>query len=108
MSEKDYWREAFMCAIEEVGLFDLCSKEDFDKGGESIRQSAENQSIAFGWDCIPDPRIAEREAEETRRKREVAEEEKRTELFRKAYAARLGVEPHRLYVNNGDIFVSRT
>lgn len=46
----DYWAEAAAYAIEEVGKFDQFTSEDFAAIGKSLLISAENQSMAFGWD----------------------------------------------------------
>lgn len=50
-----YWREALECALDEIGAFDKLTKEEIAAVAASLEVSAECQSMAFGYDCIPNP-----------------------------------------------------
>lgn len=58
MSGNDYWREAFMTALEDAGV-DFPDSEAIDRGARSLMIAHDQVGMAFGYDCIPDPRETE-------------------------------------------------
>lgn len=72
---KDYWREALMDSLENVGI--IITFEQADKAADSLVIWAENSSQAFGSDSIPNPHQTEVErlTKELRKAREQHEEQ---------------------------------
>ena len=64
-----YWREALECALDEIGASDKLTKEEIAAVAASLEASAECQSMAFGYDCIPNPQTLE--IEELKRKLDI-------------------------------------
>lgn len=51
-----YWKEAVQIAFDEVGVsMDIISDDDWDRVAGSLQISAEQEGMAFGYDCIPNP-----------------------------------------------------
>lgn len=55
----DYWREAAMCALEEHIDLERFQPGEWDSIAKSLAGSAEHVGMAFGEDCIPNPRDTE-------------------------------------------------
>lgn len=54
----DYWREAFMAALEEAEI-PFPSDEKLKLGADVLEGAHENFGTAHGYDCIPNPQTGE-------------------------------------------------
>lgn len=85
---QNYWKEALACALDELGLYHALTPEQYDAAAKSLMFAAEQQSMAFGHDCIPDPR----DEVEAKLKAKIVSAENETQLwksnFRKNVAMR--------------------
>lgn len=76
-AQAEYWREAVMYAFEGIDRFDVIkamTKEQLDEIGEALATSADNQSMAFGWDVASSNRSAELRREEDDLRKELQRE----------------------------------
>lgn len=99
----DYWDDALGCALEAVGKFEALTRDERRQVAESLATSAENQSMAFGHDCIPNPKDSEIASLKTQHEREIAEWEAADLAYRTSVARRRGVEPNDVYIRNGRV-----
>ena len=102
----DYWREAGMNLLEELGFFDAASKDDFDRAGDLLEGWAENQSMAFGHHCIPNPKDAEIAEVKRTHAREMKEANADIARLKENVGRRYGIDPQRISVGDGRIFYS--
>lgn len=65
-----YWEEAVEISLDEEWI--TATKEQIKRIACGMQSAAENQSQAFGWDCIPNP--VELELKETKRKLSIEQE----------------------------------
>lgn len=73
MSDIEYWKECLMGAAEECEL--ILTDIQADYIADCISRGHENYSMAFGYDCIPNPIVSEAE----RKLRILEEREKQRE-----------------------------
>ena len=102
----DYWREAGMNLLEELGFFGAASNADFDTAGELLEGWAENQSMAFGYDSIPNPRDAEIEGIKRAHEREMKEASANIDRLKENVGRRYGVNPRYISVSDGRLYHS--
>ena len=57
MSSIEYWRECVGIALDEAGL--VATKEQIELIADAVCVSHDNYGMAFGHECIPDPRSEE-------------------------------------------------
>ncbi len=86
----EYWREALCCSLDEAGVTTLTS-EQLDSVTNGLLGSRENESMAFGRDCIPNPMRAEVTDLESKVKRLEQEHDARERAWSKAVAGKLRV-----------------
>ena len=65
----EYWIEAVECACYEAGV--SLTKEQATQIAGSMQMSHENQGMAFGHDCIPNPLSTELDNERRKKKDEL-------------------------------------
>ena len=106
MNKRDYWREAGMELLEELGFFDAASKADFDNAAEILEGYADNQSMAFGYHCIPNPKDAEIAEIKATHKREIKEASADIERLKENVGRRYGIDPKHISVTDGRMFYS--
>ena len=101
----DYWKEALDCSLDALGLTLEATSEQRNAVAKDLLRAHEMWSEASGEINIPNP-----QKEETRSPkehlREVKELELQREIFRNAYADKIGLHPserHRVALNNGCI-----
>lgn len=70
----EYWTDAIEAALSDIGKDGLLSREELETVGGSLAGSAENQSIAFGWDVASANLDAAREREKDDLRKEVRRE----------------------------------
>lgn len=87
----DYWKEAVSSSLEENSLLHLVSDEALDAIAKDMINSAECQSMAFGYDCIPSPAKAERSVKEKSLEGRIKELENEILCYRQSVATRRGV-----------------
>lgn len=103
----DVLAEAF-CRIDKWDLWNSLTEAEQKELGADVAGNAENYGTYSGQDCIPDPREAEIDRLKAQHKRDLTEVEAQAELFRRSVARHNGVDQSRIYINNGEIYVSRT
>ena len=100
MNKVDYWIEALEFALEDVDRTGAFSTDEIRTLAESLEGSAEQQGMAFGYDAIPNPLIAEIEKLKAAHELEIEQLEKRDYIFRKNVADR-----HGPYVSVNDVHI---
>jgi len=65
----EYWREALLCALEEMGM-PFPSDEHLKLGVNVLDGAHKNHGMAHGYDCIPNPQTTEIEKLSKELKRE--------------------------------------
>ena len=107
----EYWIEALDYALDDAGVFDVVDKTQRERIAKSLITSAENVSMAMGYDAIPS-RKTYYEEDVAGMKREFARQIKDLEAannaFRKNIGERCGVESHRVVAQDGYVEISRT
>lgn len=63
----NYWKECLESSFSEAGI--IATEEQINMVARDVEISHENYSIAFGYDCIPNP--IKLELEETKRKLDI-------------------------------------
>lgn len=98
-----YWREAAEYALDAVGV--EVTAEQLDAIGKSLEISAENQGLATGAHCIPNPLASDIRALEARHQAEINEWKESDRVFRENIAARCGshIEARQVIVHNGRV-----
>lgn len=87
----DYWKEAVSSSLEENNLLHLVSDEVLKAIAKDMINSAECQSMAFGYDCIPNPAKVEKTAKEKSLEAEIKRLENEILCYRQSVATRRGV-----------------
>jgi transposase len=100
MSNLAYWQEALDCALDESGASNALTPEQRKSVAEFLRTSAEMESECSGSLCIPNPMIAEMEAQKKRFEKELAEAERRDDIYRKNIAKRYGVGREQVHIES--------
>jgi len=85
----EYWIEAVECACDEAGV--SLTKEQATQIAGSMQVSHENQGMAFGRDCIPNPLSTELDNERRKKKDELKAAEAREDALKKNIASRYNV-----------------
>jgi hypothetical protein len=63
-AREEYWAEAVGLALDDMGKWSLFAPEEIKELGRALAVSADNQSIAFGWDIASGNLAAARRREE--------------------------------------------
>lgn len=105
---EDYWVEALECSLDAHGFPNAICKELITAIAKDIRIAHEMHSEASGEININNPLRQELRNLEKRKDAEIAEVKNREVIYETCLAGLIGVEPRRLYINHGDVCVSRT
>ncbi len=108
MSKLSYWQESLESSLDANGAWNLLSKEQITLIAKDLVMSHEMYSEYSGEMNIPHPLNEELRKSEERYQRDLKDGEKREDLWKTAFANKLGVEKRRLHINHGDIELSRT
>lgn len=103
----DYWLEALEIALDDEGLLDAIPKKARENIAGSLEISHENYGMAHGHDAIPNPRDADIERLKAAHKREIEEFEALDAAYRKGIGRLKNVDPRRIYVDRGEVMISR-
>lgn len=98
MSVSDYYLEAIHCGAEAAGL-DL-TDEQAKSISESVMGAMENESLAFGRDCIPNPLESEIKQIKAAHQRDLAAQEKRIDAAKEVLGRKLKLDPKHLSVGS--------
>jgi rRNA-processing protein FCF1 len=101
----DYWTEVLGISLDENGV--ILTKEQRIAIAKDLMRAAEMESEASGALCIPNPLKAELDEVARNYKEDVRRAEEREAIFRRAYARVCGYDEKRIYLNHGEIFISR-
>jgi len=93
-----YWKEAVSSSFEEnyLPLVDSI----IENVAKDMIISAEQQSMAFGYDCIPNPAKADKSAEIKRLEDRIKELENDILCYRQSVASRRGVPLEQVHLDN--------
>lgn len=103
-----YWLEAVGQALCEAGCWDTTTEEQRNILAREMKFAAEMEGEATGRYCIPNPLETEIRRLKDVHARQLAEAEKIAEIWKLEGCRVAKVDPHRAYINNGDVYVSRT
>ncbi len=103
----DYWKEALECSLHEAGASGVLSDDVVDLVAQGLVGSAENQSMAFGHDCAPNPVNAEIANLKRLREADQKEHEARIAAHRKTLANFARCDVSRVVEVNGGVYVER-
>lgn len=93
----DYWKEAVSSSFEENDL--PLTDAIIENVAKDMINSAECQSMAFGYDCIPNPAKAEKSAEIKRLEAKIKELEHEIQCYRQSVATRRGVPIEQVHID---------
>jgi len=96
----NYWIEAVECALEDANKLNMFSNDDIKTLAENISISAEQESMAFGTEHIPNPLETEIQNMKSKHKKEIEQYNHREFIFRKNVSDR-----HGPYVDPGDVYI---
>lgn len=98
----DYWKEAVSSSFEENGL--PLTDAIIENVAKDMINSAECQSMAFGYDCIPNPAKAEKSAEIKNLESKIKDLEHEIHCYRQSVANRRGVPIQQVHLDHtGDV-----
>ncbi len=107
----EYWIESLDYALDDAGVFDVVDKTQRERIAKSLITSAENVSLAMGYDVIPTRKTYyEEDVAGMKRnyERQIKQLEEANDAFRKNIGQRCGVESHRVVSKDGYVEISRT
>ncbi len=107
----EYWIEALDYALDNAGVFDVVDKTQRERIAKSLITSAENVSMAMGYDAIPSAKTYyEEDVSNMKRnyERQIKDLEESNNAFRKNIGQRCGVESHRVFAKDDYVEISRT
>ncbi|WP_333998254.1 hypothetical protein [Burkholderia orbicola] len=108
MSKLDYWLESLGYALEEVGAYDALTPEQRKDVAEALVVSAENEGMAMGRDCIPNPMNSEIERLKAAHRAEIERFEERERIYCRDIARSQNVDSHRIGIHNGSVVIHRS
>lgn len=108
MSRLSYWEDAVGEALSEAECFHSLTNEQRKIVAEYIMHAAEMQSEAFGDFCIPDPSVAEKRHVDEAHKAEIKRLKKVADIWKQEGCRVAGVDSNRAYINNCEVWVSRS
>ncbi|WP_261534463.1 hypothetical protein [Burkholderia multivorans] len=108
MSMLSYWLESLGYALEEAGAYDALTPEQRKQVAESLVVSAENEGMASGRECIPNPLNSEIERLKAAHRAEIARFEDRERIFCRDIARSQNVETQRIGIHNGSVVIHRS
>ncbi len=102
---EEYWLECVETSLDEMGIPDALTKEQREQLAHDVQMGHENIGMAFGYDAIPNPMIAEVESVKRQAARDLKAQEDVTAIYKRAACNLAHVNPDRVYVNNGEAFI---
>ena len=105
MNKLDYWIEAVEAALEDIGKLNNYTNEELKTVAESLIISSEQESMAFGYDCIPNPLESTIRDMKSKHESEIKQYEKRESVYRQNVADRHGprVGPNQVYIDGNNV-----
>jgi hypothetical protein len=100
-----YWLESLGYALEEAGAYDALTPDQRKRVAESLVVSAENEGMAMGRDCIPNPLNSEIERLKAAHRADIERFEERERIFCRDIARSQKVEARRIGINNGSVVI---
>jgi hypothetical protein len=100
-----YWLESLGYALEEAGVYDALTPDQRKQVAESLVVSAENEGMAMGRDCIPNPLNSEIERLKAAHRADIERFEERERIFCRDIARSQKVEARRIGINNGSVVI---
>jgi hypothetical protein len=97
----DYWEECITESFEEAGI--AATKEQIDTVISWVEGAHENYGMASGYDCIPNPAIAESERTQRLHDKEIELLRHDIDCYRRSVAKRRGVNINEVYLDHGDV-----
>lgn len=94
----DYYLEAIHCGAEEAGL--NLTDEQAKSILDAVTGAMENESLAFGRDCIPNPLETEIRQLKAAQQRELADQEKRVDAAAAVLGRKLNLDPKHISVGS--------
>lgn len=104
----DYWLESLELALDSVGAYDALTPEQRKQVAESLVVSAENEGMASGRDCIPNPLNSEIDRLKAAHRAEIESFQARERIFCRDIARSQSVEAHRISIVNGHVVIHRS
>ena len=101
----EYWIESVESIMEEMS-YDI-PIEDITTIAESMIITAEQESMAFGYDAIPNPLQTEIDEITGKLKQECIKADRREYIYRKSIASRNGVNPEDVFIEHGNVWYQR-
>lgn len=102
----EYWMESVESAMEEIGYTNL-PIEDITAMAESMIGTAEQESMMFGYDAIPNPLQTEINEITDKLERERNKAHHREYIYRKSIATRNNVNPEDVCIEHGNVWYRR-
>lgn len=104
----DYWHEALSASLEDKGLLIAVTSEQLKDMAKDLMNAYENIGMAFGHDCIPDPKIAEIAGIKKNYEAKIKELEQREYNYRKSVATRRNVNIEAVYMDrDGSVMIDQ-
>lgn len=104
----NYWIESLGYALEEAGVYDALTPEQRKQVAESLVVSAENEGMASGRDCIPNPLSSEIDRLKAAHRAEIERFEERERIYCRDIARSQKVETGRIGILNGSVVIYRS
>lgn len=100
-----YWIEAVETALEEIDKLHNFTNAEIKDLAENLQISAEQESMAFGRECIPNPLQTEIQNLKAQHKKEIEVHEHREYIYRKNVSDRHGprVDPNSVYIERNEV-----
>lgn len=94
----DYWKEAISCSFDEHNM--KYPDDIIESIAKDMINSAECQSMAFGYDCIPNPTKAEESIRVKNLEAKIKELEHEIQCYRQSVATRRGVPIEQVHIDH--------
>ena len=102
----EYWIESVESIMEEIGYTNI-PIEDITTIAESMMITAEQESMAFGYDAIPNPLQTEIDKLRNNMDHEQVECERRELIYLRSIAKRNNVHVDDIFIANGNVWYQR-
>ncbi len=103
----NYWIEAVETALEEVNKIGLFSREEIKTLSETLQISSEQQSMAFGYENIPNLLESEIQKIKSEYELKIAKIEQDLFVYRKNVADRHKINPENVYLDGNNVMYDR-
>lgn len=103
----DYWLESVSSAFDEYNIPHL-STEAMKRFAEDMQNASEMQGQAFGYDAIPNPAKAEKDAEIKRYESRIKELENEIQVYKQSVANRRGVRVENVYIQGNSVMYDKS